>query len=77
MKHAKPTTKVCSVLLAFVGWVTEASVEDVNCFPACTGRCSGSVFAVVAGRAATAEKNTGAKKSTPDFRLPCTVIQGR
>jgi hypothetical protein len=32
------------------GWVTEASVEDVNCFPVCTGRCSGS-RAVIGWRA--------------------------
>jgi hypothetical protein len=44
MKHAKPTTKVCSVFLAFV-----------------------AVLVVVAGRAATAEKNTAAKKPAPGF----------
>ena len=44
MKHAKPTAKVCALLLAFV-----------------------AVLAVVAGRAATAEKSPSEKKPAPGF----------
>src|SRR5262245_33388625 len=44
MKHAKPTTRVCSVLLAFV-----------------------AALAVVAGRAAAAEKGTAAKEPARGF----------